>query len=166
MTDVINKEGVPSVVSFGDNYRHGWDNNHNLGFGNQLAFQSLSNDHTDLVRDICKSGGDNAVAIEKIGAANSLATEKIGAAAVLVAEKIGAASLLATEKIGSANVLAVTNSQYALSTQLAECCCEVKALILEQSCKLEGVVRQLDTDKANLALSNATAELLAIKYAK
>jgi hypothetical protein len=145
MTDVVNNAGVPSVVSF--------DHNHDYGFNRGWGMGFDLGTYADLVRDINKGAGDTQIAIEKIGAANSLATEKIGAA-----------NLLAVEKVGAANNLAVVTSQHSLSMQLAECCCEIKALIAEKACHLEGVVRQLDTDNAKLALSNATAELLAIKY--
>lgn len=102
MTEVINNPaGNPSVVISGEG--NGYNHHgYNQGYGLDL------NSYGALIRDISVSSTDTTIAVEKIGAAN----------------------LLATEKIGAASALAAAQNTAALAAQIAQCCCDTKALIL------------------------------------
>lgn len=68
-------------------------------------------------------------------------------------------------KGASENHLETIKSHGHLAEKIAEQKCEFKDMMREQCSRLEGLVRDIDTERTKLALANATAELLAIKYA-
>lgn len=173
--------GTPAVVGFtnGD-HRGRYDGEY--GFNDIFHAHHLTHGISEVRTDICKAARDTDVAIEKTGAANSLATEKIGAATAIAIEKIGAASLLAVERTSNENHLAIVQSsnenhlaivesKHATAMTLADmradaakCCCEIKELVRAEGCTTRELVNRLDSDNAKVALQNATAELLALKY--
>lgn len=183
--------GTPAVVGFTNGYGRHDDGEYE--FNDIFHAHHLTHGISEVRADLCKAAGDTHVAIEKIGAANALATEKIGASNLLATEKIGAASILAAEKIGAASLLAVertasenrvtverTANANHLATveaehrtaltladmraEAAKCCCEIKELVRAENGATRELVNRLDSDNAKVALQNATAELLALKY--
>lgn len=116
---------------------------------NALYLREAINSSTVAIE---KTGAANSLAIEKIGAASLLATEKTAAATQLAIEKTAAANVLENAKntatlqlqaaLNTANLenqadrnaaaaaLAAAQNQAALAAQIAECCCDLKALNL------------------------------------
>lgn len=144
MTDIVT--GTPAVVGFthGDHGNHGWSDK-------DMQY-AASVDRGEQVRDIIRDVGSsaagvlaaavaNGVAIEKNGRSTELAVEKTAAANILENAKNAAAINLNVEKIHTANQLEAAKNFAAVSLQattfhadlaskMAECCCELKALVI------------------------------------
>lgn len=150
MSDIVT--GTPAVVGFtnGNDYNRGYHHNHGISDKDQMfAVDIEANERT---RDMLAAAYATNVTVEKTGAANALATEKIGSAGILEAAKNSAAlhvqiaaTAAASAAIAAANqqaamMYANTNAsaaflfaaqnQATLAAQIAECCCEQKALVL------------------------------------
>lgn len=100
-----------------------------------------------------------------------LAVEKTAAANILAIEKVAAAHALAIERTTNENHLAIIQAENRLAmnqadtrAEMAKCCCEIKELVRSEACTTREVMRGIDADNARVALANATAELLALKY--
>jgi len=50
-----------------------------------------------------------------------------------------------------------------LARQIAECCCENKALILESAGKTDALIRSLDSERTREALSDAKLKILSLE---
>lgn len=149
--------GTPAIVGFTEGRQRdfGWDHG-NYAFASAVDRGEQTRDIQRDIRDnalyLRESVNTSTVAIEKTGAANALAIEKVGAAGVLESAKNAAAlhvqiannaaaaaataaanqqaAMMYANTNASAAVLLATQNQSALAAQLAECCCEQKALML------------------------------------
>jgi hypothetical protein len=157
MTDIVT--GTPAVVGFTSGndhgYNHGWTDKDAL-FARTVDAGEQTRDILKDVRDnalyLREATYASTVAIEKTGAANALAIEKVGAAGELESAKNAAAlhvqiatAASASAAIAAANqqaammyantnasaaILFAAQNQAILAAQIAECCCEQKALVL------------------------------------
>lgn len=140
--------GTPAIVGF----TNGNDYNRYNGWDHGAYAYARSVDAGEQTRDLLAAIAATDVAVEKTGTANALATEKIGAAGILESAKNSAAlhvqmaaiatasaqqaaanqqaSMMYANSNASAAVLLATQNQAALAAQIAECCCEQKALML------------------------------------
>lgn len=132
MSDFVT--ATPSIVGFTNGYgdRNGYGYNHGISDKDQMfAVDIAANERTrDLLESVYANGAANQLATEKIGAANILENAKNAAALhVQIATNAAAAQATAAANQQAAMMYANTNAS-TLAAQIAECCCEVKALIL------------------------------------
>ena len=148
---------------------------------------SLGEQIREVNTSVEKNGAANSLATEKLGAAGQLTTEKTTAGLGIQAEKTAAAINLAIEKTHAASQLAVEKTaaanQYTtmvgfkdallqasvntsdIRKDIAECCCEMKELILREACATREFVQGLDTLNKAVSLVDAKNELLALRLA-
>lgn len=121
----------------------------------------------EIRHELASGFGASNVSIEKTAAANGVAVEKVGTAVALGQKDI----LLAVFKDGcetrekaAANFAALQlqacEDKHALSAQIAECCCEQKALTISENNATRALIfsegqRRLESENANLRLELA-----------
>lgn len=149
--------GTPAIVGFTEGRQRdfGWDGG-NYAFASAVDRGEQTRDILKDVREnalyLREATYASTVAIEKTGAANALAIEKIGAAGELESAKNAAAlhvqiataasqaaltaaanqqaAMMYANTNASAGILFAAQNQAILAAQIAECCCEQKALVL------------------------------------
>jgi hypothetical protein len=151
MTDIVT--GTPAIVGFTQGH-HGHHHNPGWNTKDELFASTLDLKNQGIVESNLLVGRthDVLVAVERTGRSAELATEKIGAASILESSKNAAATqvlvqktaadsnlqaamnqsaalLLATQNAAAVALAQATNTATILAAQ-AECCCEMKALIL------------------------------------
>ena len=109
--------------------------------------------------DVVSGFKDSLRDAERIAAASMLAQEKIAAANQLSQERIAAAGLLSQEKLAAAAALLAHQNKCDLAAQIAECCCEQKALALAQGEATRALVMKVDCDRTARELQDTKNEL-------
>lgn len=169
MTDTTILPTVPAYVQIENGNRHG-----HYGLTDKDRMHLTSDALNDALRDTVKDIAAVGLAVEKIGAAGELATEKV-ASATQLANALGFTNtqnlLISGFKDGrydaASNLAAIQQVAFenacSIKAQLAECCCEIKELVREDGEKTRSLVSTLDNQRLAVNLSDAKAEILALR---
>jgi hypothetical protein len=155
MADIVT--GTPAIVGFTNGMR---EDGLGLGLAAILLGQRLAADHADTINNINSTARDVQESVEINAKAGELATEKTGAANLLAVAGVQ----LEMAKIAGIAALAAATNTAAIQASIAECCCDVKALIIDKANATDALIRELNTASLAQALQDAKNELLAIKY--
>jgi hypothetical protein len=166
MSDIVT--GTPAVVGF-TNGQHGYNNFQHGWTDKDQGFASVV-DAGERTRDILAAIATGLVTTEKTGAASVLASEKVGAANIVEtvrstqllqvqAQSLRAETAAQAERYQIANTLALSDMRLEQQKQA----CDIQRDIAECCCKLEARILEVESNRVRDDLSQARAELIALK---
>lgn len=141
---------------------NGHGQNSGYGYGNGGGWnQGWQADPFGVVHSEFRAAGQRDLTSDIITHSKSveLAVEKTAAATALAVEKTSAASALAS----ALNTAAVQAAIVQSAREAAECCCELKALILSNGEVTRALIRDHESARLAIQLSDAKTELALLK---
>jgi len=172
MTETIMTTPAPAYVQIAGSHGH----HYGITDKDRLALNSdfTNNSFYHLGAAVNSTAAATQIAVEKTGAANELSTEKV-AAALGLANALGftnTQNLLvngfkdgrydACQNTAAIQQVAAFNAA-AIQRDLAECCCEIRAAILEDGGKTRDLISSINASNLAIQLVDAKNEILALQ---